>query len=349
MNFKKYILPLFILFSICVFSQEKMIYQEDVEFNVNITVVDENDRGILKNVEITVGAKSYSSPNIKGVYVIRAKVNDQIAVSHPDFDTVYYTLKSNEDVKVLVEDYFLEEKKVYSKFKSISKRNDLYLTHLDSARFYKEKDIDKSLSFVEKALKNKESRQRNATSYKTLADIYLYWKQYDLAVNNYKLSIQIKENTATKIALGKAQYLLKDFIESQKTFQEINKLKLSNYERITVLEYLGDINFSFKKYNTAKTYYNQSLTLSKDNLVTPKITDLNSKLADVFAAEGNISKADIQFKNSLKLANDENINRALKEEEKVADFYNTNQRFDDEIKLRKESLLKAKKNIFHFF
>ncbi|MEO9572198.1 MAG: histidine kinase [Polaribacter sp.] len=321
-----------------------MIYEEDVEFNVNITVVDENDRDILNNVEITVGVKTYTSPNISGVYVIRAMVNDQIAVSHPDFDTVYYTLKSNEDVKILVEDYFLKKKKLNSKFKSISKRNDLYLTHLDSARFYKKKDIDKSLSFVEKALKNKESRQRNATSYKTLADIYLYWKQYDLAVNNYKLSIQIKENTTTKIALAKAQFLLKDIAESEKTFEELIKLKLSNYERITVLESLGDIDFLLKKYKTAKVYYNQSLQIAKDNLVTPKITDLNSKLADVFAAEGNISQADIQFKNSLKLANKENVNRALKEEEKVADFYNSNSRFDDEIKLRKESLLKAKKN-----
>ena len=344
MNFKKYILPFFILFSICIFSQEKIIYQKNIEFNVNITVVDENDNDIVNNVEIRVGAKTYSRPNINGVYIIRAKVNDEVVVSHPDFDSVYYTLKSNEDLKILVEDYYIKEWKSYSKFKSISKRKDMYLSHIDSAKFYKKKDIEKSLSFVEKALKNKESKQRNAASYKVLADIYLYWKQYDLAVNNYKLSIQIKENTATKIDLANAQFLFKDYVESEKTYTELLKLKLSNYERISVLERLGDINFALKKHKSAKTYFEQSLKIAKENLVTPKITDLNSKLAANFAAEGNLTQANIRYTNSLKLANKENVNRALKEEEKVADFYNFNNRYDDEIKLRKESLLKAEKN-----
>ena len=169
----------------------------------------------------------------------------------------------------------------------------------------------------------------------------MYWKQYDLAVNNYKLSLQIKELINTKLLLAKAQFLLKDYSGSQKTYESLEENKLSNYEKIVVYEGVGDVYFATKKYNGAKINYDKALKIAKDNLVTPKITDLNSKIADVFAAQGQIDKANVQFNNSLELANKENVGRALKEEEKVADFYNSNRRFDDEIKLRKESLKKA--------
>ena len=172
----------------------------------------------------------------------------------------------------------------------------------------------------------------------------MYWKQYDLAVNNYKLSYQIKEKIATKIALANAEFLLKEYKGSEATYLELLKENLSNYEQINVLEGLGDVNFALKKNITAKKYYNQSLKIAKEELVTPKITDLNSKIAAVFNAEGNVAQANIRYKNSLNLASKENVNRALKEEEKVADFYNSNRLFDAEIKLRKESLLKEAKN-----
>ncbi|MGB1043460.1 MAG: tetratricopeptide repeat protein, partial [Tenacibaculum sp.] len=73
---------------------------------------------------------------------------------------------------------------------------------------------------------------------------------------------------------------------------------------------------------------------------------MNSKIAEVFAAEGNIVQANTNFQNSLDLASKENSNRVLQQEEKVADFYNKSNQYDDEIKLRKESLKKTKdKNI----
>ncbi|WP_343328948.1 tetratricopeptide repeat-containing sensor histidine kinase [Polaribacter staleyi] len=347
MILRKYITSLFICLFVAVSAQEISTDIQTKMFDVKVKVLNKNTNVPIKNAEVFVSGKYFDYNEIYSYYLIKARVGDQLRVSHPDFETVYYTIKSDEEIKILVEGFASEREFTVSKssrkMKSIRKP-DLYHQYLDSANFYKKKDIDLSLSFVEKALQDNQSKQRNSVSYKTLADVYLYWKQYDLAVNNYKLSIQIKDNTATKIALANAQFLLNDLKESKHTYTNLLNQKLSNYERILVLEGLGDVDFSSKKYNTAKTYYKESLKLAKESLVTAKITDLNSKLATVFASEGNVAKANIQFKNSLNLAAKENINRALEEEEKVADFYNSNRLFDDEIKLRKESLIKAESN-----
>jgi tetratricopeptide (TPR) repeat protein len=325
------------------FAQQKVIYQKGVDFSVRITIVDANNTRIVKNAEVSGNGTIYTYPDVNGRYIITAKIGDEIRVSHPDFETVYYRLTSSEDLKIVVENY-VKERYSSAKTKQVSRASDFYLQHLDSATFYKKKNIEKSLSFIEKALKNKENKKRNATTYKLLADVYLYWKQYDLAAYNYKLSYQIYQDKSTKIALSKAQFLSNNYKDSEQTYQELIKEKLSTYERIQVFEGLGDVFVITKKLDASIANYQKALQVAKENLVTPKITDLNSKIANVFAAQGKTNKAENLFKNSLNLAEKENPTRALEEEEKVANFYNKNSRFDEEIKLRKKSLIKSKRN-----
>ena len=334
------ILFTFLLFCVFpLFSQQTIITQKGVEFSVRIKIVDENNNVIKKGVTIFVNGMSYSLPDIQGRYIITAKVGDDVRVTHPDFETVHHTLTSSEDIKIIVENYTSDR---YGSKKI--KRGDAYLQNLDSANYYKKKDIEKSVSFIEKALANNQNKRRNAKTYKTLADIYFYWKQFDLAEYNYKLSNQINEEIDTKIAIAKTQFLLKKYKESKENYTSLKNSKLSNYQEIQVFEGLGDVNFAQKNFVTARTNYQDALQIAKDNLVTPKITDLNSKIADVYAAQGKISEAENLFKKSINLAEKESPVRALKEEEKVADFYNANQRFDDEIQLRKKSLQKAQLN-----
>nr|WP_298989279.1 histidine kinase [uncultured Polaribacter sp.] len=334
------ILFTFLLFCVFpLFSQQTIITQKGVEFSVRIKIVDEKNNVIKKGVTIFVNGMSYSLPDIQGSYIVKAKVGDDVRVTHPDFETVHHTLTSSEDIKIIVENYASDR---YSSKKI--KRGDAYLQNLDSANYYKKKDIEKSVSFIEKALANNQNKRRNAKTYKTLADIYFYWKQFDLAEYNYKLSNQINEEIDTKIAIAKTQFLLKKYKESKENYTSLKNSKLSNYQEIQVFEGLGDVNFAQKNLVTARTNYQDALQIAKDNLVTPKITDLNSKIADVYAAQGKISEAENLFKKSINLAEKESPVRALKEEEKVADFYNANQRFDDEIQLRKKSLQKAQLN-----
>ena len=80
------------------------------------------------------------------------------------------------------------------------------------------------------------------------------------------------------------------------------------------------------------------LSVAKKHLITPKITDLNSKIAEVYAANGDLDNAQNFYSNSLNLASKENKTRALEEKVKVADFQNSNRSYSDEIELRKDAL-----------
>ena len=132
-------------------SQENIISTRGVEFSVRITIVDEKGNKVTKNAEVAVNGTVYTFPDFNGRYIAKANVGDQLRVSHPDFQTIYYTLKSSEDIEIVVADYVYDSNSS-SKFISKSKRTDFYLQYLDSAKFFQKKDINKSLSFIEKAL-----------------------------------------------------------------------------------------------------------------------------------------------------------------------------------------------------
>ena len=160
MNIKIYLLYFILFLSLpSVFAQQKVIYQKGVDFSVRITIVDANNTRIVKNAEVSGNGKIYTYPDVTGRYIITAKIGDEIRVSHPDFETVYYRLTSSEDLKIVVENY-VKERYSSAKTKQVSRASGFYLQHLDSASFYKKKNIEKSLSFIEKALKNKENKKK---------------------------------------------------------------------------------------------------------------------------------------------------------------------------------------------
>ena len=332
-----------ILFALLLLNISVILSQESKsaakEFSVKVKVVDDNTNSPIKDADVQVNGRSFKFSNIYDRYIVKARKGSQLEVSHPDFETVFYTIKDNEDIKVLVEGFVKKRKP--NKYSFISKNVDLFPRNLDSVKFYKKKDIDKSLSFIEKILLNVSSKNRKAITYKELGDVYLYWKQYDLAIENYQISLKERDLSSIRLLLAKAEFLAKRYNESERNYKESLKGRLSNYEKLNGYEGLGDVFMMTKAYSKANLNYRKALELAKNNFVTPKITDLNSKLAELFVKEGEIQKADSLFRNSLKLASGENKNRSLKEEEKVADFYNKSQRYDEEIQLRKESLEKA--------
>jgi len=311
-------------------------------FKVKVEVIDRETNSPIKNAEVEVNGTIFDYSSIKGHYIVTAQSYDQLVVTHPDFQTVFYTIKDDEEIKIMVEGFNGERETKKKEIRSFSKKRaskpDLYNQHLDSAKFYKKKDIDKGLSFIEKTLQEKLTKKRRASSFEVLADIYLHWKQYDLAIENYKASLKEVNTPNVRVQLAKAYYLNKEYSKSEQSFKKSLSNKLSDYKKLTAYEGLGDVFVQTKNYNKAKTNYNTALEIAKKNSVTPKITDLNSKLAEVFSKEGKNIEADKRFKNSLELANKENVKRSLKEQQKVADFYNKSRRYDEEIELRKESL-----------
>lgn len=333
------LLPILLLKFSSVYSQiDKELPKE---FSVKVQVVSKETSRPIKDARVEVNGRTYRFSEITGNYTVKATAGSQLEVSHPDFDRVFYTIKDDEDIKVEVEGFTPKSKSKLSSY-STRKRTGLYSKYLDSVQFYKKKDIDKSLSFVEKTLLTNPSKSQRATVFKELAEVYFYWKQYDLAVENYQISLQEVNSPRVRLKLAEAAFLSEDYKSSEQNYlQSLQSGVLNNYLRLTAYQGLGDVYLAQKNYNQAKANYERALEIAKKNLITPKITDLNSKLAEVFAAQGNTQKADGYFKNSLKLASEENKKRSLKEQQKVADFYNRSQRYDEEIQLRKESLKEA--------
>jgi len=318
-----------------VFSQESIL--EKKQWSIKVKIIDKATNLPIKNADVQVNGRYFSFQFANESYLIKAVIGNELLVSHPDFETVYYTIKSSDAIKIMVEGF---ERNRSSRLKSSKKEKSsrAYFEQLDSAKFYKKRNISKSVTFIEKALQNNQNRKRNAAAYKVLADIYLFWKQYDLAINNYQTSLKYSDDVATEIQLAKANFLFKDYVSSEIIYTKALNKKQSSYEKILILEGLGDVFFKTKKYVKSRSNYTKALKIAKSTSVVFEITDLNSKIAEVFAAEGNTVKANVYYNNSLKLASKENAQRGLKEKEKVANFYNRSRRFDDEIKLRKESL-----------
>ena len=338
-----------VLFFFCVsqvlIAQNNVISSKAV-FEVPVRVVDQTTEQPIRTAYVYVNGETFPFSYIKNYYPVKARVNDELVVWHPGFETIFYRIKSNEDIKVQVVEN--KDSKLYRdgvNYKRKVKYNseaDQYFVNLDSANYYKKKNIEKSLSFIENILKEDYGDGRNAATYRLLGDIYFEWMQYDLAISDYKNSLKYRDDERTKLQLIKAAIAFKDFNEAETYLLAIKTDDLGLFEKILVYETLGDIYLQKKEFALSIRNYNKALQIAEENKITSKITDINSKLGDVSVAQGNIPKANLQFKNSLSLASKENTVRSLEEKDKVADYFNQTQQFDKEIDLRKEALLQTK-------
>ena len=323
-----------------LFSQQEILSADKAKeptFTVKGSVYEKDSREPISQVNIEINGGQYTTTNFSGEFVIQAKKGDELVIRHKDFETVYYAIQNDEDIRVEVQ----EQEKNYSKMRKkmpLQKRASSFYSLIDSAKVYVKTDAEKSIQFITEALSQSVSISQNSDAYETLADVYLYWNQFDLAVTNYEISLQSNSSSNKKLKLANALKLNKNYQESLVAYAEIDENILSNYQKIELHEGIGDVNKSISKYDEAVKSYQKGLLIAQKHLVTPKITDLNSKIAEVYAASGNLTEAQGFFTNSLDLANKENKKRALEEKVKVADFQNTNRSYSDEIELRKDAL-----------
>ncbi|MFD2724592.1 tetratricopeptide repeat-containing sensor histidine kinase [Hyunsoonleella rubra] len=288
-------------------------------------------RGV--NVEVTAGA--YTTTDMHGKFTIKARKGDELIIRHKDFETVYHTIQSNDKIEVRVESNDVEDSNYkFSKRKPKVTFNVL----IDSAKAYLKTDAKSSIQFVADALSESNSKRENATAYGLLGDIYVHWKQYDLAVSNYRISLQNKEENEVKLKLANAYKLNKNYQESLETYNRINKKELSNWQVVGLYEGIGDVQQAIQNYDESIGAYNQGLQLAQNHLITPKITDLNSKIAQVYSQKGELNEAQNYFDKSMQLANTQSKRRAVEEKVKVADFQREASDFPSEIELRKQAL-----------
>tara|TARA_R110002096_G_scaffold297601_1_gene492085 strand:+ start:1388 stop:3520 length:2133 start_codon:yes stop_codon:yes gene_type:complete len=308
------------------------------KFTVRGSVVESDTKNPIQNVNIEVNGGGYTTTDVFGEFRIEARKGDELTIRHKDFETIFYIIQSSESIKVEVEPSDKEEAK-YSKFKKISRsRTESFKPLIDSAEAYLKKDAKKSIQFVSDALAESNSTKENSEAYEVLGNIYLFWKQYDLAVSNYRISLQNTKANIVSLKLAKAYKQNKNYQESLQTYNEINKSELTNWQLTELYEGLGDVYLLTKTYNLSIGAYEDGLRVAQKHLITPKITNLNSKIAQAYNAKGEPQKAEFFFNKSMKLANTENKKRAVEEKIKVADFQNEANNYTDEIELRKEAL-----------
>jgi tetratricopeptide (TPR) repeat protein len=302
-------------------------------FTIRGFIYDSELQKPVSNANIEVNGGAYTTSNEAGEFRIQVKKGDELVIKHKDFETVYYTIKNQERIRVEVRPYR------ESLRANISDEPDIAFNSLiDSAVLYKKTNFEKSIQFVTDALSESRSKKENAEVYETLGDIYQYWKQFDLAVTNFRISLQSVKENEVRLKLGRSYGLNKNYQESITVYKDIPNDELSNWQQVVLFEGLGDTYYSIKEYDEALINYKRGLTIASDHLIKPKVTDLNSKIAQTYDAKGEKDEAEGFFENSLSLASQENEKRALEEKVKVADFKNKKSDFSDEIELRKEAI-----------
>jgi len=217
-----------------------------------------------------------------------------------------------------------------------------YQVYLDSAKFYKKGDIAKSIDFIAQAIgslgKNPDKKEL-ALALSNLGEVYQYHRQYDLAISNFKDAQEANKTSRTALLLGKAYIQTGDYNNAAEVLHPLEQLNgLVPYQKIGLYESLGDVYKGFGETQKAIAYYQEGLKVANKNLVSPKIPDLNSKIADAYVQDNRLEEAESYYGNSLVLSSQQAPQRAIQEKEKVADFYNKKNQYEDEIKLRKKSL-----------
>ncbi|MGX1928790.1 tetratricopeptide repeat-containing sensor histidine kinase [Flagellimonas sp. 2504JD4-2] len=295
----------------------------------------------ISDVDISTSSGRYARTNVFGEFKIQASIGDMLIVESPEFETVRHRINSSEDIDVRVQGYdpySVDQKKRKEEARSAMNHE----RFLDSANFYKKIDLEKSIDFIAKSISQlgkRGNKRELASALTTLGDIYLFHKQYDLAITNFKDALSNRQSVKTSLLLGKAYLLNGEFQNSESTLSPLlDEKNIIPYQRIELYEALGDVKKALSNLDEALDYYRKGLEVAQKNQISPKVIDLNSKIADAYAGENRIIEAEGFYNNSLSLSQQVAPERLIEENEKVADFYSDKNRYDDEIRLRKQSL-----------
>ncbi len=333
-----YILLLFLMISFEGVSQNRISAQS---FTLKGGVEMKDTASPISGVLVSTSTGGQTFTDALGQFRLDVTLGDQLTIQDARFETVSVLIKTKDDILVQVEDSdFNEEKHSTSDFSKSA--ISFHQVLLDSAIAYKKIDIVKSTDFVAKSINQlgkRGNKKEFAKSLSTLGDIYLFHKQYDFAIDNFEDALEVNKTIETSLLLGKTYAIVKNYAKVEEVLTPLKELKnMLPYQRVTMYELLGDAKKGEGVIPTAVSYYEEGLKVANKNQISPKITDLTSKIADAYAQGNQLVEAEAYYGNSLELASKLAPKRALEEKEKVADFYNKKNQYPEEIALRKNSL-----------
>jgi len=271
------------------------------------------------NIEIIGG--DYTITTADGEFRIRARIDDELVIKSTGFETRYYTIKNNQRIRVEVQslqnftDYIRKAKNVYKE------------------------DVSKGIDYIASALEiNNLDKSERATAYELLADINSHWKQYDLAITNYKSSLKSIYKIEVDVKLAKAYFNNKEYQESINLYQGLLKKSLSFEQNLEIVEGLGDAYKINEEHKKAIEEYTKVERIATDSSIVGIATRINTKIAKLYDHLGNRRETINSLNKALDLSSQDDSESAARSKVNAANYYNSVRQFDEEIKLRKEAL-----------
>lgn len=296
----------------------------------------------MPHVNVEIAGGDYTTTNALGEFTIKAYEGDELVVRNAGFETVYYNIKGDERIRIEVKPSNSEFDTKLSQ-EALKQKNKQTLSYDDYIKLanesYKE-DASSGLDYVANALEDKTitSKQR-AEAFTLLAEIYMHWEQYDLAVTNYRLSLKNVADTRVEEDLANAYFLNKNYQESIALYNKLTKGKPNGTGNWIVLkEKLADAYTATGEIEKAQEIYQELLILTRAANQSNSAIRITAKLANSFENIGAPQEASIYFDEALELATEGNVTNKARVKVEAADYYSRTNSYDEEIALRKEIL-----------
>ena len=287
----------------------------------------------LGGVNIQGNMGRYATTDNRGYFNIAASLGDEIIIRRSDFETVYYRVRSGDDLEIRV-----TEDKAAAPKQKLS-----YTVAMDSAQIYMRKDAKKTADFLIAALSNdpkKLSAAQQAAAYESLGDLYLFNKQADLAVTNYTQATTLNYTKLRKRKLADALRVNGNHQEAITAYLSLKPKKNSKAqaESLAILTGIADSYNATNQTSKAIETYNLALKDARALNKTTDLTTINTKLAQLLNNSGRVNEAQGYFNKAIAESKREGPVSNVITQSQTADFYNSNAQYDKEIALRSSNI-----------
>ncbi|MBT8323371.1 MAG: sensor histidine kinase, partial [Eudoraea sp.] len=206
-------------------------------FEVSGKVVSKEGQRGISGVEVSTDKGTYTLTNALGEFKIDVRVGDVITFQNAEILPTQYTVVNDESIRVEVEGYLPAKEADRSTMRSTQA---MHAVFLDSARFYKQGSIEKSLDFIAQSmalLGDQGNKKELAESLATLGEIYQYHQQFDLAIDNFIGSLEARNTIGTTLKLAQVYNITGAFRKTLEIVSPLLDIKnLPALQRVSLYE-----------------------------------------------------------------------------------------------------------------
>lgn len=234
----------------------------------------------------------------------------------------------------------ISNKKSYQKARSYSHSDIDKL--LDSVNLSLEKNPEKAFNYIELAMIlsiEKKDREKQAKTFAVLGNYYKLYKQHDLAAINYEKSAELYGMKNSKyfdnyLIAAQQFYKAGQHQKSIKIYNLLLENKIDKRQKLSILEGLGDNNYSVNNNEKALENYKEADKLSKELSEIDKNTEIKLKIANILTERKDKSALDYLSEANIQSNTTANGKLQLESQNRLADYYSSNKMYKEEIESR---------------